>query len=197
MTKLIKYDIFVYKLKLFYFIMQKIKIFAAIFGMMMVAMSCSSNKAEENIATAENDTVIVIKTITRIYLSPQTRGRVQAYFKFDDGTSLRIKKGNGYVLCAVGDKMIFKDGKAIPYFISQRQGTKLDNAIVIDRCWNGNDRKLVYAKEGQDFVLYRFDKAASVEDILLAQPGDTIFYQNAKNNNGAIFAEAVRVGFKN
>lgn len=176
--------------------MYKIKIFAAIFGMMMVAMSCRSNKAEENIATTDkNDTVLVVKTITRMYVSPQTRGRVQVYFKFDDGTALRIKKGNGYVLCAVGDKMIFKDGQAIPYFISQRQGTKINNAVIIDRCWNGNDRKLVYAKEGQDFVLYRFDKAAFVEDVLLAQPGDTIFYQNAENKDGAIFAEAVRVGF--
>ena len=177
--------------------MYKLKIFAAIFGMMMVVMSCRSNKAEENIATTENNnTVIVIKTITRMYVAPQTRGRVQVYFKFDDGTNLRIKRGNGYVLCAVGDKMIFKNGQPIPYFISLRQGQKLDNAVVIDRCWNGNDRKLVYSKEGHDFVLYRFDKAASVEDVLLAQPGDTIFYQNAENKDGAIFAEAVHVGFK-
>lgn len=177
--------------------MDKLKIFAAIFGMIMVAMSCSSNKAEKNIATAEkNDTVVVIKTITRMYVAPQSGDDIPVYFKFDDGTNLKIMKGNGYVLCAVGDKMIFKDGQAIPYFITQRQGTKLNNAVVIDRCWNGDDRKLVYAKEGQDFELYRFDKAVSVEDVLLAQPGDTIFYQKAENKDGAILAEAVRVGFK-
>lgn len=63
--------------------------------------------------------------------------------------------------------------------------------------WNDDDRKLVYAKEGQDFELYRFDKAVSVEDVLLAQPGDTIFYQNPTTKDGSIVVEVIRVGFKN
>lgn len=163
-----------------------------------MVLSCSPEKKERTARQVQ----MAVKKIEKIQISDQKRnGNIPVYMAFNDGTKVAFEKGNAYVLCAKGDKMLINEEEKLylPQVVSLSPSSNVENGVVICRFWNGNPQKLVLVKKAKEYEIYRFEKLAknvNLSDLYLAEEGDTIFFEQPTKEKGAITGIVTRIGFK-
>ena len=174
----------------------------ALIAIMMTAMcmvSCNNNDKNE-VGETETENYDV-KEIERIAICDRDKkGDIPVILLFTDGTYMELKKGNEFVLSAPGDAVFIgkKSGKAIPYWQSDKAGVDVEGGVVIERCWNGLSWKLVMSKSDYKYEIYRFEKGNDEQlrlNMMLAQPGDTLYFDSPYDNNGLKSGVISKVGF--